>query len=312
MSYILIIIGFILLVKGADYFVEGSSNLAKSLRIPTLIIGLTIVALGTSAPEVIISSIASLRNSNDISISNIIGSNMFNLLVVLGASSIYNQLKIKKQILTRDFIISIATTIVMLIFMCDISFNNSNYNIISSSEGLVLLLGFIIYLYIMILFTKKDAYIIKEYHVLDKVDILMLLSGLLAVVLGGELVVRSARLIAINLGVSETLIGLTIISIGTSLPELITSLIAAKKGKIDIAIGNVLGSNIYNILLVLGISSFISPIPINSYAVIDCIILLSVSVLLFILSVFKRKIDSKAGIFMLTNYLLFMIYIMYR
>ena len=311
MSYILLIVGFVLLVKGADYFVIGSSNLAKYLRISTLVIGLTVVSLGTSAPEVVVSLVASIRESNDIAVSNVIGSNMFNLLMVLGVSAIVRPLKTKKQILTRDFIVSIIVTIILLVFVSDKVLNSST-NIISKGEGLTLLVAFGLYIYIMIMTAKKEKYLIREYHNLTVVDILMLLSGLLAVILGGELVVRSAREIALSWGVSETLVGLTIVSIGTSLPEFVTSLVAAKKGEVDIAIGNVIGSNIYNILLVIGLSSSVSSIPVNNLGIIDIFILIITSIICYVLIRKDNKINRKKGIMMVFMYIAFLIYIINR
>ena len=312
MSYILLILGFVLLIKGADYFVEGSSNLAKCLRIPTLIIGLTIVSIGTSSPEVMVSLIASLRGSSDLSISNVVGSNIFNLLVVLGASSVIKNLTTRSQVLTRDFIISIVATIMVIVFMIDRLFNDYLNNVINRSEGFILLLAFALYIYTMIMFSRKRRHVIKEYHSLTKVDIFMLLSGFLAVVLGGELVVKSSREIAISLGITETLVGLTLVSIGTSLPELITSLVAAKKGEADIAIGNVIGSNICNFLLVMGLTSFIKPLLVDFKSIIDVIILLIISIFIYLIMLIKKKITLKTGLILLFLYLLFMIYIIGR
>lgn len=312
MTYILLIIGFILLIKGADYFVEGSSNLAKALKIPTLIIGLTVVAFGTSAPEAVVSIVASTKGSNEIALSNIIGSNIFNLLAVLGISAIVKGLKASRQIITKDFLFSILATLVLIAMMFDKLLSGDKLNIITRGEGLVLLSILVLYVYSLILTASKEKKLIKEKHKLTPKDILMLILGLSAVILGGELVVKSSQQIALNLGISETLVGLTIVSIGTSLPELVTSIVAAKKGETDIALGNVIGSNIFNILFVLGISSTLSPILVNSQSLIDVLILLGITIICYIFTIYNQRIGRTKGIIMALTYLIFMIYIIMR
>lgn len=312
MTYILLIIGFILLIKGADYFVEGSSNLAKALKIPTLIIGLTVVAFGTSAPEAVVSIVASTKGSNEIALSNIIGSNIFNLLAVLGISAIVKGLKASRQIITKDFLFSILATLVLIAMMFDKFLSGDKLNIITRGEGLVLLSILVLYVYSLILTASKEKKLIKEKHKLTPRDILMLVLGLSAVILGGELVVKSSQQIALNLGISETLVGLTIVSIGTSLPELVTSIVAAKKGETDIALGNVIGSNIFNILFVLGISSTLSPILVNSQSLIDVLILLGITIICYIFTIYNQRIGRTKGIIMTLTYLIFMIYIIMR
>lgn len=312
MTYILLIIGFILLIKGADYFVEGSSNLAKALKIPTLIIGLTVVAFGTSAPEAVVSIVASTKGSNEIALSNIIGSNIFNLLAVLGISAIVKGLKASRQIITKDFLFSILATLVLIAMMFDKFLSGDKLNIITRGEGLVLLSILVLYVYSLILTASKEKKLIKEKHKLTPKDILMLVLGLSAVILGGELVVKSSQQIALNLGISETLVGLTIVSIGTSLPELVTSIVAAKKGETDIALGNVIGSNIFNILFVLGISSTLSPILVNSQSLIDVLILLGITIICYIFTIYNQRIGRTKGIIMTITYLIFMIYIIMR
>lgn len=312
MTYILLIIGFILLIKGADYFVEGSSNLAKALKIPTLIIGLTVVAFGTSAPEAVVSIVASTKGSNEIALSNIIGSNIFNLLAVLGISAIVKGLKASRQIITKDFLFSILATLILIAMMFDKFLSGDKLNIITRGEGLVLLSILVLYVYSLILTASKEKKLIKEKHKLTPKDILMLVLGLSAVILGGELVVKSSQQIALNLGISETLVGLTIVSIGTSLPELVTSIVAAKKGETDIALGNVIGSNIFNILFVLGISSTLSPILVNSQSLIDVLILLGITIICYIFTIYNQRIGRTKGIIMTITYLIFMIYIIMR
>lgn len=312
MHYILLIIGFILLVKGADYFVTGSSNLAKYLKIPSLIIGLTIVSFGTSAPETVISTIASIKGANDMAVSNVIGSNLFNLLIVLGASSLIKPLSTNKKVIKRDYIVMIITSIILLVFMCDKMLNLDSFNEITRSESFVLLLCFLFYLYILIADNNKKKYNQYEYHKLSTIDILMLLSGLVSIILGGELVVRSAKEICLNFGISETLIGLTVVSIGTSLPEFVTSLIAAYKKETDIAIGNVIGSNIYNTLLVIGISGSASEIFVNKYAIMDVIYLIVISIIFYFIIRKSEIINRKIGIGMILAYIVFVFFIINR
>ena len=312
MTYILLIVGFILLIKGADYFVEGSSNLAKALKIPTLIIGLTVVAFGTSAPEAVVSIVASTKGSNEIALSNIIGSNIFNLLAVLGISAIVKGLKANRQIITKDFLFSILATLMLIAMMFDKFLSGDKLNIITRGEGLVLLSILVLYVYSLILTASKEKKLIKEKHKLTPKDILMLVLGILAVILGGELVVKSSQQKALNLVISETLVVLTIVSIGTSLPELVTSIVAAKKGETDIALGNVIGSNIFNILFVLGISSTLSPILVNSQSLIDVLILLGITIICYIFTIYNQRIGRTKGIIMTLTYIIFMIYIIIR
>lgn len=311
MNYIFLVIGFVLLVKGADFFVEGSSNLALYLKVPPLFIGLTVVSIGTSMPEIVVSLVASINNSNEIAISNSLGSNIFNILVVLGSCSIIKTLTTKKEII-RDFIILIISTLFLLVFSIDNLLSNTSSNLISKTEGLILLLGFLLYMYILFKSNKKNNHLINENYSLKLEDILTLILGFSSVIIGGEIVVKFSRIIARSYNISETIIGLTIISIGTSLPELITSLIAAKKGKNDIAIGNVIGSNIFNILIVLGLSSTVNNIYVNKTGIIDIFISLVITLVCFKAIIKKKKITRKNGVFMLIIYILFLIFVVYR
>lgn len=312
MSYILLILGFVLLIKGADYFVDGSSNLAKSLKVPTLIIGLTIVAFGTSAPEAVVSSLASIKGSNEIAISNVLGSNMFNLLIVLGVSALFTGLKANRQVITKDFLFSILATIILVFLIFDNALNHGGPDILTRGEGFALLCILSLYIYSLILTAHDEKKLKTEKHKFTKKDLLMLILGLTAIIVGGELVVKCAKEIALSLGISETLVGLTIVSVGTSLPELVTSIVAAKKGETDIAIGNAIGSNIFNILFVLGISSTIMPVLVTKEALIDSIILLITSIICYILTCINLRIGNKKGILMILMYASFLIYIIIR
>lgn len=312
MSYILLILGFVLLIKGADYFVEGSSNLAKALKVPTLIIGLTIVAFGTSAPEAVVSIFASLNNSNEIAVSNVIGSNMFNLLMVLGFSAMFCGLKANRQVITKDFLFSILAVIILIFLMFDNFLNHGGTNVLSRGEGFVLLCVLGLYIYSLLLTATKEKKLVKEKRKFTKTDLLILILGLLGIIVGGQLVVKCAKAIALGWGISETLVGLTIVSVGTSLPEFVTSIVAAKKGETDIAIGNVIGSNIFNILFVLGISSAVMPIPINGQTLIDIITLLIVSIICYIFTCINKRIGKRKGIIMVFMYSIYLAYIILR
>lgn len=312
MTYILLIVGFILLIKGADYFVEGSSNLAKSLKIPTLIIGLTIVAFGTSAPEAVVSAIASIKGSNEIAVSNVIGSNMFNLLLVLGISGLFTGLKANRQVITKDFLFSILATVILILFIFDNFLNHGGANTLSRGEGFALLCILALYIYSLILTAHEEKKLHTEKHKFTKIDLISLILGLAAIIFGGELVVTCAKEIALSWGISETLVGLTIVSMGTSLPELATSIVAAKKGETDIAIGNAIGSNIFNILFVLGLSSTVMPLPINAETLIDSLIVLAVSIICYILTCINFRIGNKKGILMIFLYIIFLVYIIIR
>lgn len=307
MMYVWLVIGFILLIKGADYFVEGSSSVAKILRVPSIIIGLTIVAFGTSAPEAAVSITASLAGNNEIAVGNVIGSNIFNLLVVTGACGVILPMVIDKGILKNEFPYSILISIVLLVM---IAFDHN----ISRVDGFILLAFFGYFLYR----TVKNALTNRvsseeEYETLSPgKSAVFILGGLVAIVWGGDLVVDSASAIATTFGLSQTLIGLTIVALGTSLPELVTSIVASKKGENGLALGNVIGSNIFNILLVLGVSSAISPISVGVLSVYDLICLIVFSVFTWIMAKGKYEINRKEGILMIGMYIAYTVYIIIR
>lgn len=312
MTYLLLVIGFVLLVKGADFFVDGSASIAKKLRVPELIIGLTIVAMGTSAPEAAVSISASLAGSNDIAISNVTGSNLFNLLVVVGASALIRPICVDSKIIRRDIPFSIIA--VVLTFAMGLLFN-SVFGILPSA---VLLLLFILYMFLTIRSAMKDRRLTandeekEESSLSMPKSILSTIVGIGAVIVGGQLVVNSATEIARTFGLSETLIGLTICAIGTSLPELVTSVVASKKGMSDLAIGNAIGSNILNFLFVFAMSSFISPVSIVHEAFIDLALLTGISILTLIFCITRKKIGRiEGGVFVLL-YVIYSVYICLR
>ena len=312
MSFILIVIGLVLLIKCADIFVDSCSNVARALGIPSLIIGLTIVAFGTSAPEAAVSVTASLKGMNDISLGNVVGSNICNLLLVLGVGGLFGTLTTKRKIITRDFIYVILSGIIMLIISSGFILRGQNSEVITRIDGVILLLFLVIYLYSLARDALKSSREQEGKTKFNPKDILYIIIGITGIIIGGQLVVNSATDIANMLNISQNVIALTIIAIGTSLPELVTSSVAVRKGESDIAIGNVVGSNIFNIFFILGISITISPITYVFESFIYIIIMFSASILVYILILKDNKIDRKKGILLLSAYIMYMVYILMR
>ena len=306
MMYGLLMVGFVFLIKGADFFVEGSSSLAKLLRVPTVIIGLTIVAMGTSAPEAAVSITAGLSGNNDIALGNIIGSNIFNLLVVVGVCALLKRFEPDKNIMKRDFLVSILAAVFLFIFLWN--------GTLSRIEGVVLLVGMAAYLFV----TVRDAIRSRE-EADDTIKTLApwmsglyILGGVAAVVFGGDMVVDNASLIAAKFGLSQNLIGLTIVAIGTSLPELVTSIVAAKKGESGLALGNVIGSNLINILFILGMSSGLHAITASAESLIDVAVLIVMSVAMFLGCRMKGSMGKAGGAVSVLAYLCYTGYIICR
>lgn len=297
MSYILLLIGFVLLIKGADIFVDGASAIAKKLGIPPVIVGLTIVSIGTSAPELAVSLISALEGNNDIAIGNVLGSNLFNSLMVLGVTAIVLPIVIVKKKVKSDFLINLFVTILLFILTFDGLFGSST-NRISRFDGLILVIICIAYMIFLVMKAKKTNMpepTEEEKNINVFIKILLIIIGAVGIVCGGQLVVNSSTKIATSLGMSEKLVGLTIVAMGTSLPELVTSVVAALKGENDIALGNVLGSNIFNMLLILGTSSLISPIVVESGLIIDFIYLIVVTIIMFVLIFVNNNEQKKLG-----------------
>lgn len=310
MSFVYLIVGFVLLVVGADKFVAGASAAARKLGVPALIVGLTVVAFGTSAPELAVSVTAAMSGANEIAVGNVVGSNIFNLLVVAGLSAVLCPLTLDRDILRRDWPLSMAAAAILTAM---VAWNGD----ISRLEGLVLLALFAGLMVLQLrpalknraaLLAQKDENEVQMKPSLIAVNIVI---GLAAIILGGQLAVNGATGIARMFGLSETLIGLTIVAIGTSLPELVTSLVAARRGQNDIAMGNVIGSNLFNILLILGVSAVISPISVLPTAVIDGAILLVVS-LLFYLPARKGTLSRSVGAVMALTYVAYTAYLILR
>ncbi|MDY2607905.1 MAG: calcium/sodium antiporter [Lachnospiraceae bacterium] len=302
-NLVLVVVGFVLLIKGADYFVEGASKIADKLGIPQLVIGLTIVAFGTSAPEAAISISSAIKGNTGIAIGNIIGSNIMNILLILGITSCITVLKVAKSTVYYEipFVIFITTVLVV------IGGTQGKLGFISGIILWALFILFFVYLIKMAKSGKSDG-IVEEGEAYDgKKDsmiklIFITLAGMAAIVIGSDLTVDGATEIAKILGISDRIIGLTIVAFGTSLPELITSVTAGIKGKADIAIGNIVGSNIFNILFVLGTTSLIKSVPYSTNFVIDGIVAIAAAVLLFLGVVRKKQLGRMAGIIMLIAY----------
>ena len=316
MVYLFLIIGFYILIKGADMFVDGSSSIARKFNIPPIIIGLTIVAFGTSAPEAAVSITAALSGKNDIAIGNVVGSNIFNLLVVIGISSFLLPIKVKRNTMLKEIPFAILSSIVLIVLSQDIKFQDFPKNYLSRADGLILLSLFIIFMYYLIemAIVSNDEMEVEEGDPSSPLSRSIILGfiGIFGVIIGGEVVVDCATTIALNLGMSENLTGLTIVAVGTSLPELVTSISAAKKGESDLAIGNVIGSNLFNVLLVLGISSFIHPIGVQSIVFADMFIMLCATVLVYVLALTQKTITKYEGLSIAICYVVYMIYIIIR
>ena len=306
MMYLMLVVGFILLIKGADLFVDGSVSVAKILKIPSVIIGLTIVSMGTSAPEAAVSIAAGMSGNSDIALSNILGSNMFNLLVVVGVCALIKPVPTDKSIVKRDFPFNVVLSAVLLLFMADFK--------ISRIEGVILLATLVAYLTLLVINALKNKVQEedegKQYSVLK--SIILIVVGLAGVVLGGDIVVDNASKIAAAFGLSQTLIGLTIVAVGTSLPELVTSIVAASKGESGIALGNVVGSNIFNVLFILGMASSIVPINVANVALTDAIFMTVITAVMFVMSKTQEKTSRLEGLICVLAYVGYMAYAIIR
>ena len=319
MVYLWLVVGFVCLIKGADFFVDGSSSVAKTFKVPSVIIGLTIVAMGTSLPETAVSASAALRGANAIAVSNVIGSNIFNLMMVVGICAAIKPIGVNKELMQRDFPFSLAATVFMMVVIVDAQLFKATSNVISRVNGITFLVMFALYMFVLIKTTlaarkaAPESVHDEEYKVLPVwLSIIYIIGGIIGIKVGGDLVVDSASEIAARFGLSQTLIGLTIVACGTSLPELVTSIVASRKGENDLALGNVVGSNIFNILFVLGISSTICPITVEAKAVTDICVLLMFNVYIFILTRTTHKVNRAGGISMVLLYVVYTVYIIYR
>ncbi|MGI6181958.1 MAG: calcium/sodium antiporter [Agathobaculum sp.] len=307
LSFVLLVLGFALLVWGADKFVAGAAAAARRMGVSQLLVGLTVVAFGTSAPELAVSVTAALKGANEIAVGNVVGSNLFNLLVVAGLSAVLCPLVLDRDLLRRDWPMSIGAAALLGVMLL-------LGGGLSRLEGVVLLALFAVVMAMQIrpaLQNREAAPAEDEIEMKTSLIVVNIVLGLACIVLGGQLSVDGATGIARMFGLSETLIGLTIVACGTSLPELVTSLVAARKGQNDIAMGNVIGSNLFNILLILGTSAVITPITVQPTAPIDCLILVAVSVL-FYLPARKGKLGRAPGAVMALTYAAYTAYLIMR
>ena len=310
---LLLFAGFVALIFGANSLVDAASSVAVKLGIPNIVIGLTIVAFGTSAPELVVNFFAAISGSTEMVLGNVLGSNIFNILGILGISAIIYPLTVKTSTTWLEIPLSLLAAICVLIIGADMFLDGATTNVITRSEGIVLLLFFTIFLVYNLTVAKaggEEEEMETKNYTTGKA-ILFILLGLAGLILGGRLIVDSAVSIAEVIGLSERVIGLTVVSIGTSLPELATSIIAVRKKNVDIAIGNVVGSNIFNIFLILGISTTVAPLRLNDGAFFDIFVNIAAGLLLFIF-IFTgkgRKLERWEGILLLSLYIAYVTYL---
>ncbi len=322
-NIVVLLVGFVLLVKGADFFVEGSSSVAKKLRIPSVIVGLTIVAMGTSLPELSVSLISAMKGSNEIAISNVVGSNMFNLIVVLGACALICPVTVDKKIMKMDFPFSVVVTVIMAFLGADSyvssqsGYDKSQSGVLGRFDGVIFLIIFIAFIVYTVMTALKERKNIEAEDNSEKelsvaLSLAYIVGGIAAIKFGGDFVVDGAKGIALKMGMTETLVGLTIVAVGTSLPEFVTSVVAAKKGETGLAIGNVIGSNIFNVLLILGVSASICPIAMAIESLVDVGLLIAANLIVYVFAWSREKINKKEGLIMVLMYVAYMAYAIIR
>lgn len=307
LQFVLLVVGFVMLIKGADWFVEGASKVADRFGIPQIVIGLTIVAMGTSLPEAAVSISAALKGSADITIGNVVGSNIMNVLVILGLTSVIRAIAVKKNTIRYEMPFTIAITVILAVMgLMD--------NQVGRMEGGILWVFMILYLSYLVWVSKTDKDAIEEAAKADEKEsilkmLVMILIGAGMIVWGSDITVDAATAIAKSFGMSERLVGLTIVAFGTSLPELVTSCTAAIKGKADIAVGNIVGSNIFNILFVVGTTALITPVPYSANFMIDSIVAVAAMILLLVCVIPKKQLGRVGGILMLLGYAGYFVYL---
>ena len=316
LPYVVLVVAFVALIKGADMFVDGAASLARKLGVAPAIIGLTVVAMGTSAPEAAVSISASVGGQNEIALGNVVGSNLFNLLIVLGVCMLITKVPTTKEILVRDFPWNLVATVAVIIMVAFFHMANGSH-VIGRVEGIGLLILFVGYLGYVIYKTIKNRIPADESEIADvswPKSILFLVVGIILIVIGGDCVVDSASAIASSFGVSDMLIGLTIVALGTSLPELVTSIVAARKGQCDMAVGNVIGSNLFNLLFILGMAATINPVEVDlsSGILIDSILLLGFTAIMFLFSAHGTKLQKGKGAISVVFYFVYLAYIIAR
>ncbi len=304
MEYLLLILGFIALVKGADFFVDGAKEIAAFLKIPSVIVGLTIVSIGTSLPEASVSITAGLAGSNEIALGNVLGSNIFNVAMVLGCCALIKPIHSHKQIMTKDMPFMFIISLVTLGLMFD--------GQISRIDAFILLALFIFFICYLVVIGMKSKSEDEGPSKTLPVAILYSIGGVALIILGGDFVVNSAQTIATTFGISEEIIGLTVVAIGTSLPELVTSVVAAKKGESDIALGNVVGSNIFNLLFILGSSTALTPIAVTANSVYDLGVFIALSVFTYLALAKSKELKKFPAAILVVCYIVYNVYIVMR
>lgn len=342
LNILFLIIGMVLLIKGADFFVSGASAVAKKLKVPSIIIGLTIVAVGTSLPELAVSITSAIKGSVDLAVGNVVGSNIANMCLILGLSAIFNKIVLQEDTRKFDLPFLILVTGLLLLFSCDVFLDGATQSVVSRTESIVLLGLLVFYTITQIKHAKaKNQFCESTEPVVEKTDfdndkkenteageekpvekkekelkvwqiVVYLIIGLAAVVFGGECVSSTAKFLALKAGMSEALVGLTIVAVGTSLPELATSIIAAKKGETDLALGNVIGSNIANIILILGVVGVITPMAVSQTILTDLLILFVFTLVFVFMSLRKKQVGRMEGIILLCMYISYITFAVVR
>lgn len=316
MEYLLLVLGFVLLVKGAEFAVSGGGGLAEHFRISPVMIGLTIIAFGTSAPELAVTITSAIGDKSGIAVGNVIGSNLINLLLVGGLAAAVKPMAVHKGLIRRDFLFSLLAAFFIVVLAARPFFSGDDFFVINRFSGFLLLTVFALFMILLLMEAKKERDTsyeeegIKERSLL--MNIIYTVGGLVAIVWGSDLVVDSATKIAAAFGLSETFIGLTIVSFGTSLPELVTSVVAARKGSNEIAMGNIIGSNIFNLLLVLGTAAAIAPVTVPSYLFIDSLLLCVVTLMAMGVCWRNRCLACRDGYVFLAIYAFYFVYILFR
>lgn len=335
LNILFLIIGMVLLIKGADFFVSGASAIAKRLKVPSMFIGLTIVAIGTSLPELSVSITSAISGSIDMSVGNIVGSNLFNMLLILGLVALFTPIKIQQSTKKIDLPFLIIVTGILMLFSMDVLLNGATETMLSRTESIILLIILIFYMYILIsnakqnrkkemnqqeFMSKQDTSVVvpennesKEKELKVWQIVVYLIFGLAAVVFGGECVSSTAQYLALAMGMSEALVGLTIVALGTSLPELVTSVVAAKKGENDMALGNIIGSNIMNIALILGSVGVIAQAPISLTIITDITILFVATIVFACMCCSKKnQLDKLQGAILIAMYVSYLAFAIVR
>lgn len=311
---VLLVVGFVILIKGADLFVDGASGVAANFKVSKMLIGLTIVAFGTSAPEFAVSVKSLLAGSGDIVLGNVIGSNILNILLILGLSAMFHSLNVKNNTVKKELPITMLISTLFAVLLSDHLFDSNRTNSFTREDGIVLILFFLVFIYYLISMARKkiDEDGENSYALPMKKAILFTVFGLVGIVLGSNFVVDASSALATSLGVSERMISLTIVALGTSLPELVTSVTATRKGEYDIAIGNVVGSNIFNIGIVIGLPiTIFGGISNVAFSYIDIIVMIITAMLLFVFSYNDYKISKKEGFVFLTLFVIYYSYVIF-